>query len=124
MKAKLTPINIETVQGMATVAHFLDAEHMSTQYPESFQIHSNFIRNNIPKNMYIKCRIRWNEDVNENAWVKVIDSKLGHDGKKIYTAALDDFNLGGVGSGAIAYDIEPKHIMDLDFQRFKKLFLN
>ena len=124
MKAKLTPIKIETIQGTATVAHFLDAEHMSNQYPESFQIHSNFIRNNIPKNMYIKCRIMWNDGPNENAWVKVIDSKLGHDGKMIYTAAFDEFNLGGLGSGAIAYEIEPKHIIDLDFQRFKKLFLN
>lgn len=124
MKAKLTPINIETSHGMATVAHFLDAEYMNAQYPESFQIHSNFIRNNIPKNMYIKCGIMWTDGPNENVWVKVIDSKIDHDGKKTYKAAFDEFNLGGVRSGAIAHDIEPKHILDLNFQRFKKLFLN
>jgi hypothetical protein len=82
MNLKHTPIKIETCEGLLKIVHFLDAEYMSIQCAETFQIHSNFIRNNIPKNMYIKCGIKWSDSLNENAWVKVINSKLGDDGKK------------------------------------------
>ena len=122
MKIKTTTVRIQSTFGTNINAKFLDAEYMNDQYPSTFSIHSELIRKNIPRKMWVKCGIHYENGVNENAWLEVIEVNKDNSGKVMYKARFDEFNLSRVGSGAIAHDIEPKHILDLDFDRFKKLF--
>ena len=120
---KVTPI-IQQKLNTPVIIKFLDAQHMHEQYPITFTIPSEGIRRNIPNGMWIKCRIQWLNGINENAWIEVIDSISDGNGERRYTAAFNEFNLGGLKSGAIAHDIESKHIMDFDIERFKQLIVD
>ena len=121
MSIKFTPIIVHQESSMPLIIDVLDAQYMNSRYPSTFTIHSEFIRNNIPNGMWIKCGIQWENGINENAWIEVIDSISDANGQRQYKAAFNEFNLGGLKSGAIAYDIGAWHIMDLDIERFKQI---
>ncbi len=120
----ITPIKVKTEKGRSRKYQFLDAEKMNNQYPSTFMLHSLQIRSNIPNKMWIKCGVQWSGGINERAWLEVIEAHKDDLGKITYTAKLDEFNLSGLGEGVVAFGIEPRHILDLDFERFKKMFAN
>ena len=124
MQTRRTPIKVQTPLGIIINARFLDAEYMNKQYPSTFFIHSELIRNNIPERMWVKCGIQWKNGINENSWIEIVEAAKDDFGRVTYSARFNEFNLGGVESGSIAHGIEPRHIMDYDFERFKKLFIH
>jgi hypothetical protein len=72
--------------------------------------------------MWVKCGVQWSGGINENAWFEVIEVQKDDLEKITYTAELDKYNLSGLGEGVVACGIEPRHILDLDFEKFKKMF--
>jgi hypothetical protein len=122
MEIITTPVKVKTGKGRSRKYQFLDAEKMNNQYPSTFMLHSLQIRSNIPNRMWVKCGVQWSGGINENAWFEVIEVQKDDLGKITYTAELDKYNLSGLGEGVVAFGIEPRHILDLDFQKFKKMF--
>ena len=88
MNIKFTPTIVRQESSMPSIIDVLDAQYMNSRYPPTLIVHSYFIRNNIPNGMWIKCGIQWENGINENAWIEVIDSISDANGQRQYKQHL------------------------------------